>query len=139
MLHFRNLYSKMFSWIGGEDLEFKDKIRYLRKKENMTMDDLAAKVGVSTPTIQRYESGEIKNIRRDKIKLLADALNVTPGYLMGWPSDTSLNNIAASIHSTLHDENLKILLEKCNKMNAASIKRLIRYADLLIEEQESAE
>lgn len=121
-------------------MEFKDKIKYLRKKENMTMDELAAKVGVSTPTIQRYESGEIKNIRRDKIKLLADALNVTPGYLMGWSNDTALNNTADSIHLALHDDNMKILLEKCNKMSTTSMKRLIRYANLLIEEeQESAE
>ncbi|GAA4294176.1 helix-turn-helix transcriptional regulator [Anaerocolumna aminovalerica] len=65
-------------------MEFKDKIKNRRLELNMTMDELAKIVGVSTPTIQRYESGEIKNVRRDKIKLLADALQCSPSYLMGW-------------------------------------------------------
>ncbi len=65
-------------------MEFKDKIKNRRWELNMTMDELAKIVGVSTPTIQRYESGEIKNVRRDKIKLLADALQCSPSYLMGW-------------------------------------------------------
>lgn len=68
-------------------MEFKDKIKKLRTELNMTMDELARKVGVSTPTIQRYESGEIKNVRRDKIQLLADALETTPSYLMDWSND----------------------------------------------------
>ncbi|WP_242841334.1 helix-turn-helix domain-containing protein [Lachnoclostridium phytofermentans] len=59
-------------------------INQRRTELNMTMEELAKLTGVSTPTIQRYESGEIKNVRRDKIKLLADALQCSPAYLMGW-------------------------------------------------------
>ncbi len=65
-------------------MEFKDKIKSLRTDLNMTMEELAKQVGVSTPTIQRYESGEIRNVKRDKIKLLANALQTSPAYLMGW-------------------------------------------------------
>ena len=39
---------------------------------------------MSRQTIQRYESGVIGNIPYDKIEGIAKALNVTPGYLMGW-------------------------------------------------------
>lgn len=70
-------------------MEFRDKIKSLRNKLGMTMDELSKKVGVSTPTIQRYESGEIKNVRRDKIQLLADALETTPSYLMDWTESDS--------------------------------------------------
>ena len=65
-------------------MEFKDKIKKLRSELNLTLEEVAKKVKVSPPTIQRYESGEIKNVRRDKIKLLADALQTTPAYLMDW-------------------------------------------------------
>lgn len=68
-------------------VEFKDKIRTKRLDLGLTLNDVAKLVGVSSPTIQRYESGEIKNVRRDKIKLLADALQVTPAYLMDWEED----------------------------------------------------
>ncbi len=59
-------------------------IKHRRTILDMTMDELAKLIGVSTPTVQRYESGEIKNVRHDKIKLLADALQCSPAYLMGW-------------------------------------------------------
>lgn len=68
-------------------MEFKDKIKTLRLSRNLTMDELAKMVGVSTPTIQRYESGEIKNVRRDKIYNLSKALGTTPAYLMGWEDE----------------------------------------------------
>lgn len=65
-------------------MEFKDKIKALRLELGATMDDIARAVGVSKPTVQRWESGEIENIRRDKIWRLAQALHTTPAYLMGW-------------------------------------------------------
>jgi len=68
-------------------MKFKDKIKTLRLSRNLTMDELAKMVGVSTPTIQRYESGEIKNVRRDKIYNLSKALGTTPAYLMGWEDE----------------------------------------------------
>lgn len=68
-------------------MEFKDKVRLNREKLGYTLEELAKLVGVSAPTIQRYESGEIKNVRRDKISKLAKALEVSPSYLMGWSED----------------------------------------------------
>lgn len=65
-------------------MDFKDKVKLNREKLGYTLEELAKLVGVSAPTIQRYESGEIKNVRRDKISNLAKALEVSPAYLMGW-------------------------------------------------------
>lgn len=62
----------------------KDYIRNRRKTLNMTMKELAKKVGVSEGTISRWESGDISNMKRDKIKALADALEVSPSEMMGW-------------------------------------------------------
>lgn len=73
-------------------MEFKDMINQRRTELNMTMEELAKLIGVSTPTIQRYESGEIKNVRRDKIKLLSDALQCSPAYLMGWEEKPQSQN-----------------------------------------------
>lgn len=74
-------------------MELNEKIKYLREKENMTLEELAQKVGVSASTILRYETGDIKNLRRDKIKNLADALNTTPAYLMGWEEEKKEDEI----------------------------------------------
>ena len=81
-------------------MDFKDKIKFNREKLGYTLEELSKLVGVSAPTIQRYESGEIKNVRRHKISKLAKALNISPAYLMGWEdenSDPILENIPGII------------------------------------------
>lgn len=65
-------------------MEFKDIIKTRRSTLGLTLDDIARRVGVSGATVSRWESGDIENIRRDKIAKLAEALQVTPAYLMGW-------------------------------------------------------
>ena len=37
--------------------------------------------------MQRYESGQIKNIKHATIVALAEVLRCTPAYLMGWETD----------------------------------------------------
>ena len=71
-------------------MELCDKIRARRQSLGLTMEDVAREVGVSKPTVQRWESGVIANMRRDKIAKLAKALHTTPAYLMGW-TDNPIN------------------------------------------------
>lgn len=61
-----------------------DLIKMRRLELDMTMKELAAKVGVSEGTISRWESGDIENMKRDKIAALARALEVPPAVLMDW-------------------------------------------------------
>ena len=68
-------------------MEFKDFIKNRRIEIGATLEDIAKIVGVSKATVQRWESGNIANIRRDKIVKLAKALNVSPAYLMGWEEE----------------------------------------------------
>lgn len=68
-------------------MEFKDLIKNRRIEIGATLEDIAKIVGVSKATVQRWESGNIANIRRDKIVKLAKALNVSPAYLMGWEEE----------------------------------------------------
>ena len=69
------------------------RLKALRKKRGMTLDELAAKVGTSKQTIHRYENGIISNIPHDKIESLAAALGVSPSDLMGWEYNSTFNNI----------------------------------------------
>ena len=66
----------------------KENIKMIRTQKNMTLEDLAKKVGVSRQTIQRYESGVIGNIPSDKIELIAKALRTSPADLMGWTNNS---------------------------------------------------
>ena len=59
------------------------RIKDLRKKYKMSVDELADKVGKSRATIYRYENGEIENAPYTVLVPFAKALNTTPTYLMG--------------------------------------------------------
>ena len=60
------------------------KIKQLRLERNMTLEQVARKVGVGKSTVRKWETGMIANMKRDKIESLAKALGTTPAYLMGW-------------------------------------------------------
>ena len=57
---------------------------YARRKElSLTQKQIADYVGVTEATVSRWESGEIDNMRRDKIANLARVLKVSPLLIMG--------------------------------------------------------
>ena len=65
-------------------MELGEKIKFHRERLHMTLEELGNKVGVGKSTVRKWENGMIANMRRDKIAKIASALNVSPGYLMGW-------------------------------------------------------
>lgn len=54
---------------------------------NMTYQDLADKTGISKSTLQRYETGGIKNLPYEKIFILSEALEVSPEYFTNLSKD----------------------------------------------------
>lgn len=71
-------------------MTFGEKIKLLRLTRGLTLEQVGDIVGVGKSTVSKWETGDIANMRRDKIAALADALGVSPGYLMGWEQDTIL-------------------------------------------------
>jgi transcriptional regulator with XRE-family HTH domain len=67
------------------------RIKNMRKQQGMSIDELAYKLGKNRTTIYRYENGDIENLPLGILDCLADALNTTPAYLMGW-ADNHDNN-----------------------------------------------
>lgn len=56
----------------------------LRKKADLTLEEVSKGTGISPQQISKYEKEIITNIPSDKIELLADFYKVSPGYIMGW-------------------------------------------------------
>lgn len=63
------------------------RIKDRRLELGYSFQDLAEKTNMSKSTLQRYETGAIKNVPLDKLEILAKALYVTPAYLMGWEDE----------------------------------------------------
>lgn len=63
------------------------RIKELRKKLGLSVDEIAEKLGKNRATIYRYESDEIENLPITIIEPLAEILGTTPSYLMGWDDE----------------------------------------------------
>ena len=58
-----------------------------RKELGLTQKEVADAVGVSEATVSRWESGEIANMRRDRIASLAKVLRSSAGFIMTGEKD----------------------------------------------------
>lgn len=65
------------------------RIKALRLSKGLSQEELGEAIGVKKAAINKYENGIVVNLKRSTISLLADALDTTPAYLMGWDESNS--------------------------------------------------
>ena len=117
-------------------MEIKDLIKTRRLAIGLTLEEVAEKVGVSRATVSRWESGNISNMRRDKIAKLADALHTTPAYILGWSDDPNPvikkpAPIAESELSDLQKQAIQFVLS----LSDEQLRQFIRIGKALINEK----
>ena len=61
-----------------------DRIKERRTSMNYTQEELAQKLGLQKSAIAKYENGRVENIKRSIIAQMAEILECSPAYLMGW-------------------------------------------------------
>lgn len=119
-----------------------------REELNMSYQTLSEKVGISKSTLQRYETGYIKNMPVDKLGEIADALQVSPAYLMGWeqidnnfsgkeaPSETydKLKKNIEKFHGTEGE-----LISIYNKLSSGNQNKVMQYSKNLLYNQRMEE
>lgn len=64
-------------------MAFKERLKEKRKEAGLSQADLAARVGVTSRTIQNYELGTRKPQNVEVVQKLADVLHTTTDYLLG--------------------------------------------------------
>lgn len=65
-------------------MEMNRRIRERRLALNLTQEDLAHRLGMQKSAIAKYESGRVENIKRSVVAKMAEILECSPAYLMGW-------------------------------------------------------
>lgn len=94
-----------------------DRIRQRRKELKMTADELAHRLGKNRSTIFRYEKGDIENLPLDILEPIAEALNTTPSYLMGWEKVQKKNDVLSDIILKVNeDAELLSMMETLSKL-----------------------
>lgn len=115
-------------------MEIADRIKILRKQQGLTLEEVGNRVGVGKSTVRKWESGQIANMRRDKIALLAAALGVSPSTLMGWDENEDVKNPApASVAEPERDEIAKLFAS----LSEENQQRLLDFAKVLLVAQQA--
>ena len=102
------------------------RIESRRNELKYSYQDLAELTGMSKSTLQRYVSGAIRNIPISKLKALADALECSPDWLLGWSNrkwSNPLNKIFDTASKALDS------LEDSHVLDGLTQKHSVSYLD----------
>lgn len=97
-----------------------DVMKVRRLELGLTQKEVADRCGVTEATVSRWESGDIKNMRRDKIAALARALDISPAVLMDWEE-----------YDVEQMERKKLIKELSDIANVAELENIRIALDLL--------
>jgi transcriptional regulator with XRE-family HTH domain len=107
---------------------FKDRLNFAMKLRNIKAAELSRRTGISESTISQYRSGYAEP-KRKKLGILADALSVSPAWLMGLDIPMHADEII--------ELNNSILMEKKHPSDDSEL-RLIEYYRRLNDLQKEA-
>ncbi len=77
------------------------KIKLRRDELGLTLEEVGQAVGVGKSTVRKWETGDIKNMKRDKISKLAYVLKVSPSFIMdeNFEAASARDNIVARLEA----------------------------------------
>lgn len=99
-----------------------ERIKQLRIEKGWTQEYLGQLIGVQKAAIKKYEKGEVENIKRSKIKVMADAFGVHPTYLMGWDEEYN--------HDDQLTKEVKLIEEIQNRFGKTAVHLLNAFEQL---------
>lgn len=104
------MFSVRYTYYEVITLTIGERIKNARKKACVTQNELADKIGVQHSAIHKYESGIVTNIPIDRIRSIAQTLNVPMAYLLGdvsSPEDWSKIHLMESSNPDNKDKSKK--------------------------------
>ena len=107
-----------------------DRIKERRNVLGLTLLEIAEQLNVTEATMQRYENGQIKNIKHETIYALSQILKCSPSYLMGW-SNSVLEKPAIANNDLTSRQ--KRIVELFNDLTEEQQDNLIGRAEMLVE------
>ena len=103
------------------------RIKLRRKDLGISADELGKRIGKNRATIFRYENGDIEKLPIDVLKPIAEALQTTPQFLMGWEENITTAENGSGISEA--KRKLFDLAENCSDEEAS---RLLQMMELFL-------
>lgn len=114
--------------------EIGNRIKKAREKADMSLNDVALKLGVNKSTILRYENGEISKVKAPIIEALAKVLRVSPHYLLGWideETDKKNDLIAEVVLKMRTDDTFASVVESLYKLDGEKLETINQMLNTL--------
>lgn len=81
----------------------------------LSQQDVATAIGTNKSTISRYETGDIDNMRRDRIYKLANVLKLSTKVIMNWQDSFFIGNWEPDVHEMFCNADIPGKLELSKK------------------------
>lgn len=108
-----------------------DRIKNLRISKGLTQEQLGEILGVGKATVQKYESGQIQNLKTAHIKKLCELFHKKPHYFIF----DDLENYEKADEKMIHDieitygDTVSKIVVKSLSLNEKGHERLLQLAD----------
>lgn len=110
-----------------------ERIKFKREELDISQDELARRLGYkSRSSINKIELG-LQNLNQSKIKAIADALQTTPPFIMGWTEDKKEPTLENEDGLT---ENQQYLIDAIRNMSPENAKKLRVIVEQVIDERD---
>ena len=108
-----------------------ERIKQRRKELGLSQEELAVKLGYkSRSSINKIELNW-RNLTQSKIKEIADALDTTPAWIMGWGTKDVVND-AELLADLAVDSEMLSYIRKLRSMTDSQRGRVFGYIDSLL-------
>lgn len=124
-----------------------ERIKNRRLELNLSVEEVAAKLGKNRATVYRYENDDIKELPITVLEPLAKVLETTPADLMGWQNQinllTGVNAIKDQaqkdyVISKLNKEELDLIC-KLRQLSPTNRSKVVQYVKSILYTQEMEE
>lgn len=92
--------------------------------------ELSKLTGISKSALQRYATGETAKMPLPRLEAIANALEVSAAYLMGW-EDKDGNNMLPKAKSKAIDPERQKLIAELMKYSDEELKAMLKFAEML--------
>ena len=110
-----------------------ERIKQLRKEKGLTQEELGELLGVKKSAVQKYESGQVQNLKQSTITKLCEIFNRHPGYFVidGPELELQLKDdvvLIQTIQNRFGDEIVSII-EVALELDNANKNKVLDYAN----------
>ncbi len=110
-----------------------DRIKYRREQLGLSQDELARRLGYKSRSSVNKIEKDASGLPQTKIAAIANVLQTTPAYIMGWEEMQQKNSILADLTVRMRsDKEFLSLIEGINQLTPEQLASIKQFVDVLL-------